>query len=64
MTTNAETINAGVRGIEDIIRYTRVVTFDDNAARTGILTYASILLMVVDIVLWEGYSVAFSLTQM
>jgi len=50
VTTNAESINAGVRGIEDIFHYTRVFTFDDNAVSDDILTYASILLMVVDIV--------------
>jgi len=50
VTTNAETINVGVLGMEDIFHYTRVFTFDDNAVRADSLTYASILLMTVDIV--------------
>jgi hypothetical protein len=50
VTTNAETINVGVLGIDDVFHYTRVFAFDDSAVSGGTLAYASILLMAVDIV--------------
>jgi hypothetical protein len=46
--TNADTINGGVLGIRDILHDTRVFTFDDSAVSGDNLSYASILLMVVD----------------
>jgi hypothetical protein len=46
--TNAETINVGVLGINDILHHTGVFTFDDSAVRADSLAYASILLMAVD----------------
>ena len=48
MITNAETINVGVLGINDMLNYSRVFTFDDSAVRGESLFYASILLMAVD----------------
>jgi hypothetical protein len=46
--TNAETINVGVLGINDILQHTGVFTFDDSAVRADSLAYASFLLMAVD----------------
>jgi len=48
MITNAETINVGVLGINDILQYSRVFTFDYSAVGADSLFYASVLLMAVD----------------
>jgi hypothetical protein len=48
--TNTETINVGILGINNIVHFTCVFTFDDSAVRADSLAYARILLMAVDIV--------------
>jgi len=48
VTTNAETINLRVLGINDILHYSRVFTFDDSAVGADSLFYTSVLLMAVD----------------